>query len=85
MTRPNAIQAADPWRSPVTVAQIPESGLHRDIEADPATRETMAELAGLREVLFARATFDVTVQSGGRVHDADVACPFEWCLSRHYR
>jgi len=68
VTRPNAIQAADPWRSPVTVAQIPESGLHRDIEADPATRETMAELAGLREVLFARATFDVTVRSGGRVH-----------------
>ncbi len=41
----------DPWRVPVIVAQIPEGGLHRDFEADPATREAMAEIAGLREVL----------------------------------
>ena len=28
----------DPWRSFVTVAQIPDNGLHRDIEADQAAR-----------------------------------------------
>ena len=45
---------ADPWRVPVVVAQIPEGGLHRDIEADAAAREAMAEVAGLREILSAQ-------------------------------
>ena len=50
------------------VAQLPDTGLHRDIEADPAARASMAEVAGLREVLSASASLDVTPQSGGRVH-----------------
>ncbi len=33
-----------------------------------AVRDAMAELAGLREVLSAQASFDVTPQSGGRFH-----------------
>jgi hypothetical protein len=53
---------------PVTVAQIPETGLHRDLEADPATRDALAEVAGLREILSATASFDVTPKTGGRVH-----------------
>jgi hypothetical protein len=60
----------DPWRVPVTVAQIPDTGLHRDIEAGPATREAMAEVAGLREILSASASFDVTPKGGGRFHVA---------------
>jgi hypothetical protein len=60
----------DPWRAPVIVAQIPEIGLHRELEADQATRKAMAEIAGLREILSARAAFDVTPESGGRVHVA---------------
>jgi uncharacterized metal-binding protein YceD (DUF177 family) len=58
----------DPWSVPVAVAQIPAAGLHRDIEADAAQREAMAELAGLREILSANAALDVTPKSGGRVH-----------------
>jgi Large ribosomal RNA subunit accumulation protein YceD len=58
----------DPWRVPVTVAQIPDTGLHRDIEADPATREAMAEVAGLREILSASASLDVTPKGAGRFH-----------------
>ena len=58
----------DPWSVPVAVAQIPEAGLHRDIEADAAQRQAMAELAGLREILSANAALDVTPKSGGRVH-----------------
>ena len=58
----------DPWSVPVTVAQIPEAGLHRDIEAGAAEREAMAEAAGLREILSAHAALDVTPKSGGRVH-----------------
>jgi uncharacterized metal-binding protein YceD (DUF177 family) len=61
---------SDPWRIPVPVAQIPDTGLHRDIEAGPATREAMAEVAGLREILSANASLDVTPKSGGRFHVA---------------
>jgi hypothetical protein len=64
------IDKPDPWRVPVTVAQIPEIGLHRDIEADQPAREAMAEVAGLREILSANASLDVTPKGGGRFHVA---------------
>jgi uncharacterized metal-binding protein YceD (DUF177 family) len=64
------IDKPDPWRVPVIVAQIPETGLHRDIEADQSAREAMAELAGLREILSANASLDVTPKGGGRFHVA---------------
>jgi uncharacterized metal-binding protein YceD (DUF177 family) len=71
MNRTNSLtDRTDPWRVPVTVEQIPDTGLHRDIEADQAVRVAMAEVAGLREVLSARASLDVTPQSGGRYHVA---------------
>ena len=62
------MSTANPWSVPVTVMQIPDTGLHRDIEADGAAREAMAEVAGLREILSARASLDVTPERGGRVH-----------------
>ena len=62
------MNTADPWSVPVVVVQIPDTGLHRDIEADPAARHAMAGVAGLREVLAASASLDVTPQGGGRVH-----------------
>jgi uncharacterized metal-binding protein YceD (DUF177 family) len=64
------IDKTDPWRVPVIVAQIPETGLHRDIEADQPAREVMAEVAGLREILSANASLDVTPKGGGRFHVA---------------
>jgi len=60
----------DPWRAPVTVAQIPDTGLHRDIEADAPARAAMAEIAGLREILSANASLEVTPRGGGRFHVA---------------
>jgi hypothetical protein len=60
----------DPWRVPVVVAQIPDTGLHRDIEADRTVRAAMAELAGLREILSANASLDVTPRGEGRFHVA---------------
>jgi uncharacterized metal-binding protein YceD (DUF177 family) len=60
----------DPWRVPVAVEKIPDTGLHRDLEADPATRLAVAEIGGLREVLSVQASFDVTPNSGGRFHVA---------------
>jgi hypothetical protein len=59
---------ADPWSVPIVVAQIPDTGLHRDIEAGQAVRDMMAEVAGLREIMSASASLDVTPQGGGRVH-----------------
>lgn len=61
---------ADPWRALVIVAQIPKIGLSRELEADAATRAAMAETAGLREILSARALFDIKPESRGRVHVA---------------
>ncbi|MGH6704649.1 MAG: hypothetical protein ACREC2_00900, partial [Bradyrhizobium sp.] len=54
------IGKSDPWSVRVAVAQIPDTGLHSDFEADPAARAAMAELAGLREILSAKASLDVT-------------------------
>jgi uncharacterized metal-binding protein YceD (DUF177 family) len=62
--------SGDPWRAFVNVAQIPGSGLHRDIAADEATRAAMAEIAALRNISTARASFDLSLRSGGRVHVA---------------
>jgi hypothetical protein len=59
---------ADPWSVPVVVAQIPDTGLHREIEAGPAAREAMADIAGLREILSASASLDLTLAKAGRVH-----------------
>jgi uncharacterized metal-binding protein YceD (DUF177 family) len=61
-------EMADPWRAPVIVAQIPEIGLSREFEADAATRAALAEIAGVREILSARAVFDVTPQRDDKVH-----------------
>ena len=66
----NKTDKPDPWRVPLAVAQIPETGLHRDIEADQAVRAAVADVGGLRAVLLAQASFDVTPQSGGRFHVA---------------
>ncbi|GLR84870.1 YceD family protein [Bradyrhizobium iriomotense] len=68
MSRLNAGPENDPWRVPVIAAQIPDTGLHRQIEASSREREAIAEVAGVREVLSAQASFDVSPKSGGRVH-----------------
>jgi uncharacterized metal-binding protein YceD (DUF177 family) len=62
--------SAHPWSVPIVVAQIPDSGLHREFEAGPAIRDAMAEVGGLREILSARASLDVTPKEGGRIHVA---------------
>ena len=64
--RPNTI--ATPWSVPVTVAQIPEAGLHRDIEADGVARAALAKIAGVREIESARASFDLTPGRDDGVH-----------------
>ena len=66
MSKSGMTEKPDPWRVPIAVAQIPDTGLHRDIDADQATRNAVADVGGLREVLSVQASFDVTPKSGGR-------------------
>src|SRR3954465_11585087 len=58
----------NPWSVPLVVAQIPETGLHRDVEANAAERRTLAATAGLRDVSAAGASFEVVPMRGGRGH-----------------
>lgn len=58
----------DPWRVPIAALQIPESGLHRELEADAAVRKAISDVGALHEVLSAHASFDVMPKSGGRFH-----------------
>jgi hypothetical protein len=67
MNRPIPASGSDPWRVPVIVAQIPDTGLHRKLEASAAERQAMAETAGLREVVSVEAAFDVVPKSGNRI------------------
>ncbi|MGY4236997.1 uncharacterized metal-binding protein YceD (DUF177 family) [Bradyrhizobium sp. USDA 4449] len=67
MNRSSTGFEADPWRSPVIVAQIPDTGLHRELEASAAARQAMGSVAGVREILSAHADFVVAPKSGGRV------------------
>lgn len=56
-----------PWSVPVILDQIPESGLHRAIEAPETARDAIARLAELRDVAALSATFDLA-KRGSKVH-----------------
>jgi uncharacterized metal-binding protein YceD (DUF177 family) len=64
------IEKPDPWRVPLAVEKIPDTGLHRDLLADQATRDAVADVGGLRTVLSIQASLDVTPMRGGRFHVA---------------
>ncbi|MBK5656488.1 MULTISPECIES: DUF177 domain-containing protein [Bradyrhizobium] len=66
--RPETPRDRDPWRVLINVAQIPETGLHREIVADETARKLMAEVAELREVISAHAEFDVQPKRDGSYH-----------------
>jgi uncharacterized metal-binding protein YceD (DUF177 family) len=61
-------EPGNPWSVPVAVAQIPDTGMHREIDTNPRERSALADLGGLREVLSASASLDLTLLRGGRVH-----------------
>ena len=60
-------EKTSPWRAAVAVADIPEGGLHREIEASEAEREAIARLAGLRELPRLAASLDLVDAGGGNV------------------
>lgn len=56
------------WSRPVAVAQIPEGGLHLEIEADATQREAMAKAAKLRGIENASASLDIKRAPGDGFH-----------------
>ena len=69
MTRPDRVtDVSNPWSAPVAVVQIPETGLQRDIEANPTERAAVAELGGLLGVSEAKASLVLTPVGSGQVH-----------------
>ncbi len=62
-------KTGSPWSVPVAVEDIPDTGLHIEIDAPAATRAAVAELAALRELPRLSAVFDLTRQ-GADVHVA---------------
>jgi uncharacterized metal-binding protein YceD (DUF177 family) len=54
-----------PWSVVVALDDIPETGLHTEIEAADPVRADLAKLAGLRELPRLSAVFDLTPRGGG--------------------
>ena len=70
-------KAASPWSVPVAVENIPDTGLHIEIEAPAAIRvqmvELVAELAAVRDLPQLSAVFDLTRQGEGVAAGVHVA------------
>jgi hypothetical protein len=59
--------AAAPWRVPVAVEDIAESGQHFALVADAEVRAAIARMAGLRDLSRLEANFDVTREGAGEL------------------
>ena len=62
------MSANRPWSVPVRLDEIPETGLHLDIEADAVTRAAIAAAAGVNEVPQLTAGFDVARHGRDGLH-----------------
>ena len=60
--------AAVPWRVPIAVEDVAETGQHFDLVADESVRAAVARIAGLRELPRLEAHFDVSRHGQGGLH-----------------
>jgi hypothetical protein len=60
-------QTAIPWRVPVAVDDVADTGQHFGLTADQDVRAAVARIAGLRELPRLEASFDVTTR-GAALH-----------------
>jgi uncharacterized metal-binding protein YceD (DUF177 family) len=61
----NNANAPSPWSMPIEAAEVPEAGLHVELEADEAARAGIAKLAGLTALPKLQAAFDVARRGAG--------------------
>jgi uncharacterized metal-binding protein YceD (DUF177 family) len=59
------IEKNAPWSVPVNVEDVPEAGLHVDIDAPAEARAAVAELAAVREVARLSAELDLARRGAG--------------------
>jgi len=62
------MSANRPWSVPVRLDEIPETGLHLEIEADAAVRAAVATAAGVNEMPQLTAVFDVARHGRDGLH-----------------
>jgi hypothetical protein len=48
-----------PWRAPISVTDVPEGGLRVELEADEPTCQAVAKAAGVNEIAWVKARFDL--------------------------
>jgi Large ribosomal RNA subunit accumulation protein YceD len=56
---------ASAWSVPVEAAEVPESGLHLELEANDTARSAIAKLAGVTGIRKLHASFDVARRGAG--------------------
>jgi uncharacterized metal-binding protein YceD (DUF177 family) len=59
------VQPAQPWRVPVRLEDVPETGLHLDLVADERVRAGLAALAGVTDMPRLEAVLDVVRHGNG--------------------
>jgi hypothetical protein len=70
MPDPKSRDSAAPWRIPVAVEDIAETGQHFALVADAPVRAAVAKMAGLRDLPRFEANFDLTRRGAGGLHVA---------------
>jgi uncharacterized metal-binding protein YceD (DUF177 family) len=59
------IGEAPAWSVPLEAAEVPEAGLHLELEANEAARAAVAKLAGVTGILKLHASLDVARRGAG--------------------
>ena len=87
--------AQRPWSVPVAVDDIPETGLHIEVEAPAEVRAPLVKLANLRDLSHLSAVFDLTRRGGGvhgETRKGRIACDCDrrrcvdacvWAIDQH--
>lgn len=68
MSQVHPLPPARPWTAPVALEDIPDTGLHVDLTADPSAREAIAKVGGLTGLPRLQASFDLVRHGNDGVH-----------------
>jgi len=62
------VRTEHPWTVPIRVEDVPETGRRVEFAADDSIRTTLAEAAGVNELMRLEATFDLTRHGRSGLH-----------------